>query len=85
MLSITRRTSTAAAVGLLAFVVATPSAHAAGPNDRASCLGKVFQAQAVEAPQTVSDRIHLIRENFLGGTPFGQALLPLAQNSTCPG
>jgi hypothetical protein len=84
MQSIARSTSTAAAAGLLAFVVATPTANAEGPNEMASCLGKVFQAQAVEAPRTVSDRIHFIRENFLGDTPFGQVLLPLAQNSTCP-
>jgi hypothetical protein len=84
MQSIARRTSTAAAAGFLAFVVTTPAANAAGPNERASCLGKVFQAQAVEAPQTVSDRIHFIRANFLGETPFGQVLLPLAHNSTCP-
>jgi hypothetical protein len=85
MQSIARRTSTAAAAGVLAFVVATPVASAEGPNEPASCLAKVFQAQAVEAPQTVSDRILFIRENFLGDTPFGQVLLPLAHNSTCPG
>ena len=84
MQSIVRRASSVAAAGLLAFVVATPAANAQGPNEQASCLGKVFQAQAVEAPKTVSGRILFIRENFLGDTPFGQVLLPLAQHSTCP-
>ena len=84
MQSFTRRMSIASAAGVLALVIASPAAQAAGPNERASCLGKVFQAQAVEAPQTVSNRIHFIREFFLGDTPFGEVLRPLAQNSTCP-
>lgn len=57
------------------------TAHAAqSPNENASCLGVVFQAQAVDEPRTVSNRIHEIREFFLDGTPFGQALKPLAQS-----
>ena len=84
MRSMTLRLSTAAAIGTLVLVIAGPAASAQEPNARASCLAKVFQAQAVAAPQTVSDRIHFIREFFLEGSPFGQALKPLAQNSTCP-
>ncbi len=57
------------------------TAHAAqSPDENASCLGVVFQAQAVDEPRTVSNRIHEIREFILDGTPFGQALKPLAQS-----
>ena len=57
-------------------------AGSAGPGN-SSCLAKTFQAQAVEAPQTVSNRIKEIREYFLGDTPFGQVLFPLAQVKDC--
>ena len=78
------KTSAAAAVGALVLLAGAPAASAAGaPNDRSSCLAKVFQAQAVEAPQTVSNRIKEIRELFLGDTPFGQVLYPLAQVKDC--
>jgi hypothetical protein len=83
-LSSTLKSSAAAAAGALVLVVGAPGASAAGaPNDNSSCLAKVFQAQAVEAPQTVSNRIKEIREFFLGDTPFGQVLHPLAQVKDC--
>jgi hypothetical protein len=80
----TTRLSTAVAAAALALAVAAPAASAAGaPNENSSCLAKVFQAQAVDAPRTVSDRIKEIREFFLGDTPFGQVLYPLAQVKNC--
>lgn len=80
------RMSTAVAAGALVLVLGSPAATAAPgtPNENSSCLAKIFQAQAVEAPQTVSNRIKEIRENFLGDGQFGQALQPLAHNKVCP-
>ena len=78
------RTATALAAAGLVLVIGGPAASAAGsPNENSSCLAKTFQAQAVEAPQTVSNRIKEIRELFLGDTPFGQVLFPLAQVKDC--
>lgn len=83
MRSFTVRMSTSAAAGALLLAVAGPAAAAEGPNDSASCLAQVFQAQAVDGPRTVSDRILFIREFLLQGDQFGQVLKPLAQ-SNCP-
>jgi len=58
-----------------------PAAAGQQPDQHAPCLAHVFQAQAVAAPQTVSDRILEIRELYLEGNPFGLALKPLAQSS----
>ena len=78
------RTATALTAAGLVLVLGGPAASAAGsPNENSSCLAKTFQAQAVEAPQTVSNRIKEIRELFLGDTPFGQVLFPLAQVKDC--
>lgn len=78
------RTATALTAAGLVLVLGGPAASAAGsPNENSSCLAKTFQAQAVEAPQTVSNRIKEIREYFLGDTPFGQVLFPLAQVKDC--
>ena len=78
------RTATVLAAAGLVIVLGGPAASASGtPNENSSCLAKTFQAQAVEAPQTVSDRIKEIREYFLGDTPFGQVLFPLAQVKDC--
>ena len=78
------RTATALTAAGLVIVLGGPAASAAGsPNENSSCLAKTFQAQAVEAPQTVSNRIKEIRELFLGDTPFGQVLFPLAQVKDC--
>lgn len=78
------RTATALAAAGLVIVLGGPAASAVGsPNENSSCLAKTFQAQAVEAPQTVSNRIKEIRELFLGDTPFGQVLFPLAQVKDC--
>jgi hypothetical protein len=84
-LSSTLKSSAAAAAGALVLVVGAPGASAApgAPNENSSCLAKIFQAQAVAAPQTVSNRIKEIREFFLGDTPFGQVLHPLAQVKDC--
>jgi hypothetical protein len=84
-LSPTLTTSAAAAAGALVLVLGAPSASAApgAPNENSSCLAKTFQRQAVEAPQTVSNRIKEIREFYLGDTPFGQALQPLAHLKDC--
>ncbi|GAA1478474.1 hypothetical protein GCM10009623_29200 [Nocardioides aestuarii] len=72
----------AAAAGAAALLVLTPGpASAAGePADEASCLARVFQAQAVEAPRTVAARILEIREFYLGDDAFGQVLQPLAHD-----
>lgn len=72
--------------GALVLVVAGPAGAAQSPNENATCLGKVFQAQAVEAPRTVSNRILEIRKYYLEGTPFGQALKPLSHDVAegCP-
>jgi len=79
MRSLVRTMATAGVVGVLVTLGAGPAAAAGEPDDRASCLAHVFQAQAVAAPQTVSDRILFIREFLLEGGQFGQALKPLAQ------
>lgn len=72
--------ATAAGTGALLLLTAGPAVAAQVPDEHATCLGEVFQAQAVAAPRTVSDRIHEIRELYLDGTPFGQALRPLAHD-----
>lgn len=77
------RMSTASATLALLFVLAAPGAAAQSPDDDASCLATVFQAQAVDEPRTVSDRILFIRDFLLQGDQFGQVLKPLAQSS-CP-
>ncbi len=71
--------ATTAAVGVSVLAVGGPAAAAEAPSQQAPCLAHVFQAQAVSAPQTVSDRILEIRELYLDGAPFGQVLKPLAQ------
>ena len=68
----------AAVTGTLTLLTVAPAAAAGQPDDHAPCLAAVFQAQAVAAPRTVSDRIHVIRTEWLQGLPFGQALKPLA-------
>jgi hypothetical protein len=76
-------THTAAATGVAAvvlFLTAGPAAAAQAPNENAPCLATVFQAQAVAAPQTVSNRILEIRDLYLDGTPFGQVLQPLSHD-----
>lgn len=79
MHSFTRSIVTAAVAATVVVVgSAGPAAAAQEPNGQASCLATVFQAQAVAAPQTVSDRILEIREFMLQGAPFGQVLKPLA-------
>lgn len=72
------RASTAVAAAALVLLPAGPAVAAQQPNDQATCLAAVFQAQAVDAPRTVSDRILEIRALYLQGSPFGQALKPLA-------
>ena len=81
----TIKTSTAAVVCAIALLAGSPSASAApgSPNGSSSCLAKIFQAQAVAAPQTVSDRIAFIREYLLGDWQFGQALQSLAHIKDC--
>lgn len=69
----------AVAAGAAVLVAGGPAAAAGAPSPQAPCLAQVFQAQAVAAPQTVSDRILEIRELYLDGAPFGQVLTPLAQ------
>ena len=49
-------------VGVPVLAVGGPAATAEAPNQQVPCLAHVFQAQAVSAPQTVSDRILEIRE-----------------------
>jgi hypothetical protein len=83
MRTFTHTCGTAAVIGALALVSTAPAAAALEPNDQASCLALVFQAQAVDEPRTVSDRILFIREFLLQGDQFGQVLKPLAQ-SRCP-
>lgn len=68
-----------AAAGGLVLAAGGPAGAAQAPNESAPCLAQVFQAQAVSAPQTVSDRILEIRELYLEGSPFGQVLKPLTQ------
>ena len=70
---------TTVAAGATVMAVGSPAAAAGAPSQQAPCLAHVFQAQAVSAPQTVSDRILEIRELYLDGAPFGQVLKPLAQ------
>lgn len=75
MISVTMAVTAGAAV----LAAGGPAAAAGAPSPQAPCLAHVFQAQAVSAPQTVSDRILEIRELYLDGAPFGQVLKPLAQ------
>ena len=83
MRSVSVKVCVAAMATGLVLGAAGPASASQSPNENASCLGTVFQAQAVDEPRTVSNRIHEIRELYLDGTPFGQALKPLAQ-SRCP-
>ena len=79
MTSLTLRVTSAAAGGVLLLGLTGPAAAAAPePSSEASCLAKIFQAQAVDEPQTVSNRILEIREYLLGDDQFGQVLKPLA-------
>ncbi|HSF37992.1 MAG TPA: hypothetical protein VLA70_17835 [Nocardioides sp.] len=71
--------ATTVVVGVAVLAVGGPASAAGAPSPQAPCLAQVFQAQAVSAPQTVSDRILEIRELYLDGAPFGQVLTPLAQ------
>ena len=80
MRSTIRTVATAAVAGALLLPSAGPAVAAQAPNEHATCLAAVFQAQAVAAPRTVSDRILEIRELYLDGSPFGQALQPLAHD-----
>ena len=82
MRSLVLRSAVAGLAGGLLLLTGGPAVAAGAPNDQAPCLPHVFQAQAVEAPQTVSDRILEIRELYLEGAPFGQVLKPLTR-STC--
>lgn len=86
MRSLTLRMPTAVAAGVLLLVGTGPAAAAQEPNDQASCLAKVFQAQAVSEPRTVSSRILEIREFWLQGDQFGQVLKPMARGTAeyCP-
>lgn len=68
---------TAGVAATLMLLTATPASAAGAPDQHAPCLAYVFQAQAVEAPQTVARRIQEIRALYLGDAPFGQALKPL--------
>ena len=76
----TRIAASAGVVGAVFFLTAGPAAAAQAPNENAPCLATVFQAQAVAAPQTVSNRILEIRELYLDGAAFGQVLQPLAHD-----
>jgi hypothetical protein len=80
MRSFTLRAATAGIAGTLVFLTAGPASAAQEPNEHAPCLATVFQAQAVAAPRTVSDRILFIREVLLGDAQFGQVLQPLAHD-----
>ncbi|HSK27153.1 MAG TPA: hypothetical protein VK894_09615 [Jiangellales bacterium] len=86
MRPITGTICTAAAAGALVLGMAGTAAAAQQPSGQGSCLAKIFQAQAVDAPRTVSDRILFIRDFELHGDPFGQALKPLARGTFeyCP-
>lgn len=72
-------TLTAGLAAAAVALVAAPASAAQAPDEHAPCLATVFQAQAVAAPQTVSDRILEIRELYLEGDQFGQVLRPLTQ------
>ena len=80
MPTFTRIAASAGVAGAVLSLTAGPAAAAHAPNDNAPCLATVFHAQAVAAPQMVSDRILEIRELYLNGTPFGQVLQPLAHD-----
>ena len=72
-------TAVAGAAAFSVVAVGGPAVAAGAPSQQAPCLAEVFQAQAVSSPQTVSNRILEIREFYLEGAPFGQALKPLTQ------
>ena len=79
------RAATAGVAGTLVLLTAGSAwawkaSAAQEPNGHATCLANVFQAQAVAAPQTVSDRILFIRDVLLGDDQFGQVLQPLAHD-----
>ena len=74
------RAATAGVAGTLVLLTAGSASAAQEPNGHATCLAEVFQAQAVGAPQTVSDRILFIRDVLLGDDQFGQVLQPLAHD-----
>jgi hypothetical protein len=80
MRTFTRIAVSAGVAGAALFLTAGPAAAAQAPNGNAPCLATVFQAQAVAAPQTVSNRILEIRELYLDGAAFGQVLQPLAHD-----
>ena len=80
MRSIILRAATAGLAGTLVLLAAGSASAAQEPNEHATCLAEVFQAQAVAAPQTVSDRILFIRDVLLGDDQFGQVLQPLAHD-----
>lgn len=80
MRSLTHTAAAAGIAGAVLFLTAGPAAAAQEPNEHAPCLATVFQAQAVAAPQTVSNKILEIREFLLGDDQFGQVLQPLAHD-----
>jgi hypothetical protein len=80
MRSFTRAAAVTGVAGAVLFLTTGPAAAAQAPNESAPCLATLFQAQAVAAPQTVSNRILEIRDLYLDGTPFGQVLQPLSHD-----
>ena len=80
MRTFTRSAATVGIAGALLLLTAGTAAAAQEPNEHATCLAVVFQAQAVSAPRTVSDRILEIRDLYLDGASFGQVLQPLAHD-----
>jgi hypothetical protein len=78
------RTSAALAATALALVLGAPGASAVpgAPNENSSCMAKVTQPQAVDAPRTVSDKIHWIQD-LIGDYPLGQVLSTLGQIKDC--
>lgn len=87
MRSLPFRIATVTTAGVaVVLALSSPASASQQPNQQASCLAKIFQAQAVDQPRTVSNRILEIREYDLQGDPFGQALKPLAHGTFafCP-
>lgn len=86
MRSLTMKLCVTAAAGAMLVATAAPAGAAQEPDESSSCLAKIFQSQAVSAPQTVSDRILFIRDYELQGDRFGQVLKPLAMGTFefCP-
>ena len=81
MRSLTMMLCTTAAAGVMLVGTGGPAGAALEPDERSSCLAKIFQPQAVDEPQTVSDRILFIRDYELQGDRFGQVLKPLAMGT----